>query len=185
MMGDLAGALLAAIGLVAVFVSKRDSSREKTEQRIRELNEAAELLAQHASALRRFLDDPASPAELKALLIHCSDAMSDRSVDREFGAWLVERPLNAPDESEETRVLVNAFSKLPDAHPDLAAAFVEAITTAVMAALLRWPEDAPSIERVAPRIAISPARNVSLAVTATKLRSASGLGFRPTSAAMA
>lgn len=176
---------LAVILVSAVLWFLRSRSRERHLARVRQLDEAAELLDQHAEALERFLAAPAAPRELKTLLIEFSDVMADREIVEKTAAWAASRPFRQPVESYEADVLFAHFSSLRESRPDLADDFTLAIVTASMGATLRWPASAMLFDRMYPRIAATPKREVAIAVTATSFRAEMPISMRPPIAAAA
>jgi hypothetical protein len=128
------------------------------------------MLRQHAATLERFLDDPAAPAELKRLLIGCSDAMADKETAEKFVRWAATRPLNEPVDTEDSRATERALAEMRGHRPDLVDDFATAAFTAVISASLRWPETADSFEKAFPRLVATPRRDVAIACTAISFR---------------
>lgn len=171
--------LLAAVLVTAVLWFVRDRSHRKNAARVRQLDEAAELLGQHAEATERFLGATVAPRELKALLIEFSDAMADKGVVERMAAWAASRPFKAPVESEEADEFSAILARLHESRPDLSEDFAMAILTAAMGASLRWPKSAMLFDQMFPRLATTPKRDVVIAVTATGFRADVPFSLRP------
>jgi hypothetical protein len=176
---------LAALLIAAVIWFLRDRARKQNDERVRQLDEAAELLSQHAECVEMFLSAAAAPRELKALLIEFSDAMADKAVVEKMAAWAASRPFKAPVESEDADALLAILTQLRDSEPALCDQFTLAIATAAMGASLRWPKTAILFDRIFSRLVTIPEREVVIAVTATGFRSSLPFSLRPTVAAMA
>lgn len=171
------------VAVVAWFF--RMQSNWRAAKRTRQLNQAAELLDQHALLLERFLDDRASPSDLKRLLITVSDTMTERDAVRRFAKWASERPLTEPPSNEDTRATEAALTALRGHRPDLADDFTTALLTVVSGALMSWPESAELLEKAFPRLLGTPRRDVAIAVTATRFRPGVPFSMKPPMAVMA
>ena len=171
---DTVIAILGIAGLVAVFLVARAARHAGTARRIRQLDDAAELLRQHADALEQVLADHEAPTDLKVLLLRFSDLMADRDAVNDFGQWLSDRPISSPLDSDETRAIDATLSRLVATRPDLAEAFVGGVLTALFGAFLRWPESAAVLDRVGPSVVATRCRGVGVAVTAMSFRGRSG-----------
>ena len=165
---------VAVFGLAAIWLV-RVKSRVDSVKRLAQLDDAAKLLTLHAETLERFLDDPDAPASLKALLLNVSDAMADRTVAMRMAEWETSRPLGAPVSTPETLELERMLVQLRAKRPDLEQDFSQSVVTAAIGGLLRWPETAAKLERVATRMAAQPKREAAVALAATHLRD--GIGF--------
>lgn len=166
---DLAPLLAALlVASIAWFVRTQNTARAR--RRIRQLDQAAELIDVHARMLERFLDDPAAPIALKRVLLACSDAAADRNAVGKLIAWAASRSLHQPVDTDEIRALADALDYLRTSRPDLAEDFATAVMTAVAGASLRWPENAELFDCAFPRLMTTPRRDVAIAVTAASLR---------------
>lgn len=171
---DTAIAVFAIAGVVAIFLAARAVQHARTTRRVRQLDDAAELLRRHADALEQVLTDHEAPTDLKILLLRFSDLMADRNAAHEFAQWLSARPLSSPLDSEEIRAIDETLSRLVVTRPDLADAFVSGVLAALFGAFLRWPECAAMLDRVGPSVAATRGRGVGVAVTAMSFRGRSG-----------
>ena len=171
---DFVIAVLAIAAVVAVFVGARAAQFAKTARRVRQLDDAAELLRRHADALEEVLADPEVPTDLKVLLLRFSDLMADRDAVNEFAQWLSARPLLSAPDSDEIRAADAMLLRLLETRPDLADAFASGVLTALFGALLRWPECAAMLDRVGPSVLAARGRGVGVAVTAMRFRGRAG-----------
>jgi hypothetical protein len=175
---DLSPILAMVIGSAAAWYA-RSQAAARTTDRVRRLNEAADLLDLHARSLERFLDDKAAPVELKRLLLDFSDIMGEREAVVRLAEWASTRPFEEPIDTEETRVISEAVANLRSHRLDLVERFDAAIITAVAGASLRWPESAALFEAAFPRLVTTPKRDVAIAVTVTRLRTGMPFSLRP------
>jgi hypothetical protein len=131
---------LATIVAIAIAIwTVRMKRRTASQQRIRRLELAAELLREHAITLDAFLGDPAAPQVLKWALLTLSDAMDDKDIVKEIAKQLSKA---APPQTESGIALRNEFEALMSRSPTLAEAFTRSLTLCLCAGLLRWPETA-------------------------------------------
>ena len=174
------GFLSFACVAVAFIWYLRVHARSQNRVRIRQLNEAADLLRLHARMLEKFLGDPAPSRDMKAFLLRFSSAMTDSELVYRLAECLSQLPLEVPDESAETRDLQTSLDALRQTHPDLAQAYATAVLAGVSGAVLRWQKTAALFDSVGSHIAANPQREVAVAVTtAASLRSGSKLGLPP------
>src|ERR1019366_7770013 len=122
-------AILAIAAVVAVFLGARAVQFAKTARRVRQLDDAAELLKRHPDALEQVLADRDAPTDLKVLLLRFSDLMADRDAVNDYAQWLSARPLSSPLDSDEIRAIDETLSRLLETRPDLADAFVSGVLT--------------------------------------------------------
>lgn len=170
--------VLAALLIATVAWFARTHAGTHACRRLRQLNQAAELLDAHARALERFLDDPAAPDALKRILLSCSDAVADRDALGKLIAWAASRPLEQPADTDETRSASDALACLASHRPDLAEDFATAVMTAVAGASLRWPESAALFDSAFARLVATPRRDVAVAVTAAAFRAGAPFSLR-------
>lgn len=166
----------ALTGILAVEIlwSWRSERRVRSETRVRQLQQAAELLAAHGTALARILDGDATPRVLKQALVHSSDALTDRSLVLIMAKLLAdgERWEALQDDAE----IIEAAESLRRSDPDAFAAFKTAAITGAFSAILRWPESAVFFEEISAKLAADPRRDVDVVVTTSRARN-SGLPF--------
>jgi len=167
---NLSPFLMAGI-IVGIFWHARMDAHSRAVERMRQLEQATNLLRSHAAALETFLGHPDAPASLKKVLILVSDAMADREVALRMAKWVASRPLGASMENEESQALEFILRKLQQEEPELADLFSMAVMTGVAGASLRWSETAALFDRISPRLVATPRRDVAIAVTASTLRS--------------
>jgi hypothetical protein len=82
----------------------------------------------------------------------------------------------------EYQDLAEAAQRLALARPDLAEDFARAMTTGLLAALMRCAEAAAVTDAVLAAFATTPQRELTYAVTAARLRDQAALGFLPEAA---
>ena len=160
-------AFVAVTGAIALSAA-RVRARTENEVRLRQLQEAADLIAIHAQVLDRFLGDKDAPVFLKSALITYSDAMSDKVVVLKIAEWFSSRPMRVSrsQEDQNDKELSEGLAALMKRRPDLAKDFAHAVMTAAVGSILRWPESAALVEQVGARMAATPEREIDLAVTA-------------------
>ncbi len=138
---------------------------DRVKKRTMQLQQAAELLEQHYSALDRFLSDPAATPVLSDFLLWFSDAAEDKRVAKELADCIrdYDRPSHGGDSqtSQEFRTLRNS-------RPDLAEAAEEAIGTGLYAMILRWDETAELFDAIAAKIGSNPNKEIALAAKAAQ-----------------
>jgi|SRR5579862_5443881 len=168
---------VAMIAAVAWYFRSRESAR--TTERTRQLNQAADYLEMHARWLGRFLEDPKPASELKELLLSFSDVMNERETVRKLTEWATTRPFEQSIDTDETKAIAVALESLRARDADLADKFDAAVISAVAGASFRWPENAKLFETAFPRLMTTPKRDVTIAVTATRLRPGTPFSVRP------
>lgn len=156
--------------LLGFMACVRMQSRRKFLSRLRQLNEAADLLALHASSMELFLSHRDAPVELKRLLLSFSDAVADREVAFRMSEWLATRPFRSAAKNEEAEKIDKLLSDLGQSNPEMRDNFARAIGSAAVGSMLRWPESTKMLQRIGARLAIDPRREVTLAVTVSHLR---------------
>jgi hypothetical protein len=177
--------LLAGVIIATVTWFARAQRGARFSRRAEQLKQSKEALEVHAAALERFLDDPAPARELKRLLISVSDAVADRETVMKMTEWFASRSIQEPLDNEETRLIDRALATLRERRPDLVEDFSTSILTAIVGSCLRWPESAAMIEHAFPRLVTTPKRDVTIAVTATRLRPGAPFSMRPAMPAVA
>lgn len=159
---DASSALAAASGgflcLAADFVMRR---RLKSEKRAEELNRAADMLEIHNMHLVSFLNDSAAPDLLKDLLVDFGDAISSEHAAHEYACRLTDR--RNSEISEATKPILLLIGELRKHRVDLAQNFELAVSTGVIAMLLRWPETARVFEQAMSQVATEPGRDIGFA----------------------
>jgi hypothetical protein len=168
---DLSPILLGMIVAAFAWFMRMQASR-KSKVSIRQLEQAAELLLVHNSAMERFLDDPDAPSELKKRMISFSDSMTNREVVKQMADWASSRPLTRPEETDEVRSIEDLLTATGGRRPDLVEDFGVSIVAAVVGAALRWPESAALIEQAFPRLVATPQRSVAVVAAASVLKPA-------------
>ena len=170
--------MLAGMLVIVVYMSRM------SRRRVLQLEQSAVLLQEHANNLEQFLSDPASPEDLKAVLISFSDGLGDQRVASDLAEILCNRPSAPQVLSEEAKALVLALDELRAHRSDLADAFVRAIGSGIGGAFLRWPKAARSVELMAVRMVADPRNEVMAAAEGARLRSGLRFGM-PARAAVA
>ncbi len=170
---------LLAGAVAAWFLGARIAAHRRSLRRAAQRAEAEGLLARHGAALARFLAEPAAPAELQRLLLVYSDAMQERDIVDRLVRGAVAGHLTRLPDAAEYRDLAAATQRLALARPDLAEDFARAMTTGLLAALLRSTEAAAVTDAVLTAFATTPQRELTYAVTAARLSDQAALGFLP------
>ena len=147
-----------------------------------QLKQAAELMRQHANNLEKFLSDHGSPADLKAVLIGCSDALADEAIANELAGILLANHQNPQPITPDVEALVAAIEDLRGKRPDLVHVFFRAVGSGVAAALFRWPHAARTLEILATRVVADPSNELRTAAVGARLRGDFRLGMRPAAA---
>jgi hypothetical protein len=163
----------------AWFLGARLAAHGRALRRAAQRAEAEGLLARHGAVLRRFLADPATPEVLQRLLLVYSDAMQEQDIVVRLARGAVAGHVTRMPDAIEYQDLAQAAQRLALARPDLAEDFARAMTTALLAALLRCTEAAAVTDAVLAAFATTPQRELTFAVTAARLRDQAALGFLP------
>ena len=174
--------ILAGVIIAAAIWCARVLAGSRSRGRIRQLEQAAELLLVHNHLLERFLDAPGAPAELKRLAISFSDSMTNRQMVKKIAEWASKRPFDRAEEVEETeevRSLQGLLSRMGRENPDLVEDFAVLIVTAVVGAALRWDDSATLIETAFPRLVATPQRDMAVVAAASIFKPALSLATRP------
>lgn len=166
------GAAIVAIVFAVCFFFLRRDRRRASVRRVERLNRAAELLREHAGALRHFLGHAEAPAALKTLLVGFSDAMENESLATSIAESIVQP--RSFSMSSEAQTLLEAIGELQRAHPDLAGSFERALGTATVAGFLRWEGAAHLFEPAMATIVADPRRECVAAVEGAKRSGVSG-----------
>lgn len=170
----LIAGIAAALFLAARFAAELRRAR-RASQRLR----AEGLLARHRAALERFLGDGAAPLGLQRLLLVFSDAMQEPEIVVRLARGAAAGHLTRMPDALEYRDLEAAAKHLAEARPDLADDFTRAMSTGLIAALLRSTEAAAAMDSVLAAFATTPQRELTYAVTAERLIDQAALGFLP------
>jgi hypothetical protein len=172
-------AVIAGMNMLALLLTRRKRSRERTERRLSQLSDAALLLRKHGASLEKFLSDPDSPDDLKSVLIGFSDAMADETGASAIAERFCDLRSERPPISQEGLALIEALAGLRSWRPDLADTFTSAIGSAIAAGFLRWPKAAQSLESIAARFVADPNREVVAAAEGARLRTGFRFGMKP------
>ena len=134
------------------------------------------------AGMARFLDHPAAPPELQALLLRCSAVLEDREAAERLTGWAQNRRFEALVDAQETLPVDQKLALLRQCEPDLAGCCDTAIIAAVAAASLRWPESAARFEEAFPRMMTLPRRDAVIATVVTRLHPGPLFSVRPADA---
>ena len=170
---------LLAGAAAAWFFAARLAAHQRGLRRASQRAEAEGLLARHGAALGRFLGDAAAPLGLQRLLLVYSDALQEQDVVLRLARGAIAGHLTRMPDAEEYHDLAEAAQRLAVTRPDLAEDFARAMTTGLLAALLRFTETAGVTDAVLAAFATAPQRELTYAVTAARLRDQAALGFLP------
>ena len=170
---------LLAGAAAAWFFAARLAAHQRGLRRASQRAEAEGLLARHGAALGRFLGDAAAPLGLQRLLLVYSDALQEQDVVLRLARGAIAGHLTRMPDAEEYHDLAEAAQRLAVTRPDLAEDFARAMTTGLLAALLRCTETAGATDAVLAAFATAPQRELTYAVTAARLRDQAALGFLP------
>ena len=147
--------------------------RERISKHAARLNQAADLLDRHVEAFGLFVDDPASPAELKDILLNFGDAISSEETAHEFAEIvLAHQPRPSP---EQGRFVRDALDGLRSHRPDLADQFLKSVMSGLFYMFLRWPETSNVFEEAATLVATEPNRGIEFAAKSAETQSAKPL----------
>jgi hypothetical protein len=173
---------LLAGAAAAWFLAARFAAQARRRRRAAQRAEAEGLVARHGAALARFLGDAAAPEGLQRLLLVYSDAMLEPGIVVRLARGAVAGHLTRMPDTVEYQDLAEALLRLALARPDLAEDFARAMTTGLLAALMRCAEAAAVTDAVLAAFATTPQRELTYAVTAARLRDQAALGFLPDAA---
>lgn len=163
----------------ALFLAARFAAEQRRARRAAQRQRAMGLLARHRAALERFLGDGAAPTGLQRLLLVFSDAMQEPEIVTRLARGAAAGHLTRMPDALEYRDLEVTAQHLAQARPDLAEDFTRAMTTGLIAALLRSSEAAAAMDAVLAAFATTPQRELTYAVTAERLIDQAALGFLP------
>lgn len=169
---DTAVELVGAALMSGAFLVVRRQSRAAAATRVRQLHDAAILLAEHAHELEQFLESETAPAVLKRLLIDFSDSMADPLIVRRMARWLSSRPLDQSANHAPSDELSELLLALRNTRVELVEAFGAAVLSAIGAAFLRWPDMADADARIWPLFMVHSQQQIALAVTTSRFRTA-------------
>ena len=170
---------LLAGAAAAWFLGARLAAQGRSRHRASQRAEAEGLCARHGAALARFLADAAAPIALQRLLLVYSDALQEPDIVVRLARGAVAGHLTRMPDTAEYQGLIEAVQHLTLTRPDLADDFARAMTTGLLAALLRCAEAAMVTDAVLAAFATTPQRELTYAVTAARLRDQAALGFLP------
>jgi hypothetical protein len=151
---------VAAIGCAAGFlVAVSGSRRDGLAERAKQIEHAALLLSQHYACLEAFVDDPAAPEALQAMLLSFSDAAADPKVAHAVSLVLCGCS-DLPDADAELTAQIRQLDRY---RPDLVELFQNAVSFGIFAMFLRWDETAPLFSQLVTRLSASSKQELVLA----------------------
>lgn len=156
----------AATGAIVALGMYLHMARARAIKRTVELEAAAKAMREHYDALDRALGDPALPEELEMLLV----ASHQLVVDRDCAVSVMQNAFSNPGATppENAVDLMPMIQGLRSHRPDLVDACMKAVSSSIMVALLRWPENAAEFERLAAEMWTDRKKQVSLASSITR-----------------
>jgi hypothetical protein len=107
-------------------------------QRLRNLAVAEKLLEAHFDAAEEFLKDSVPSKEAKKFICYASAVCGRKDVALDFAEFL--RRDVSPDDADGSGKISQYIEDLKKHRPDLAQLAYTAVSTAVAAMILRWPE---------------------------------------------
>jgi hypothetical protein len=157
------------LGLVLFFGAVAVDARAfRSRQKEYQLMVAVRSLRQHYAAMR-ILDDQQTPSELLDIALKMSRIIHDPKAPLAIEAALLVgdhrfEPSGVDD--AERKMLSEAFRQTITKRPDLAAAFVSAMASAMAAFIARWPKCEPAFGPVLVALAAHPAEEAQRLVRA-------------------
>ena len=136
--------------LTVMFTVWINVARSRARRREQELRLAARALDAHYTAVSKLVDDPALPAEAKALLVTLTEGISRREVAEKLGAAFEDGSMFGKVTGKPK--YFDDLEKLYRTRPDLAELYQTAVMSALTALFLRWPGNAAIFQRMAVEI---------------------------------
>lgn len=151
MMGDYFALALAVLGISSTAFVAISHYRRLIKRRTDQLRAAKVALERHYDAMDMIADDPALPTSALRVLINISDAIHDEKFMTHFFATM--RDGGVSKNKQGMPNWAEDMLKLHKSRPDLVEKFDEALSTALIAGVYRWPAPAQAIYEMSTTVA--------------------------------
>jgi hypothetical protein len=143
----------ALLGFIAVYFGRlRSRLRHRTSQ----LKTSSDLLSDHFSALRAFVEHPEAPAKMKEKLLIFSNVVSDRSSFIPLLEAVCSE--NRSRNSSEAKAYEKQLAQLRQKNEELSRNFETAVSSIVVAMILRYQDASDLLEARMARMIVDPRR---------------------------